>query len=107
MSEQQIGHLVNWRDLRTESGEFWHPEFWSPALDIPQDEEGHLVWYVDRVAELNLETESIGLHEDFSLATNDLPDMPVQDGWFILAVFDTDDGPYVTAARIRKEETPA
>lgn len=113
MSEQQeIGHLANWNELRTESGEFWHPEFWHPALNPPKDEAEHLRWYVDRITDLNLETTAEWLEDvdgkGIVLATLDLSGVTApEDGWFILAVNDSEDGPFITWARIRKEETPA
>jgi hypothetical protein len=32
------------------------------------------------------------------------PETPIDDGWFLLGIFDTDDGPYVQWAR--REVTP-
>lgn len=112
MSEQQIGHLANWNELRTESGEFWHPEFWSPALNPPKVEEEYLPWYVDRISDLNLETSAEWIEDidgrGIDLTTVDLSGIQQpEDGWFILALTDTDDGPCIVWARIRKEEKPA
>ncbi len=112
---QQIGPLANWHEMRTKSGEFWHPEFWSAALDIPKDEEAYLKWYVDRVIELNLETLPAWLEDeegkDIFLAELDPSKVDGYSGgflpgtsWFILSVNDSDDGPFITWARVRTEE---
>lgn len=119
MTEQPIGPILNWTTQRTESGEYWHPQFWSPVIDMPSDEAEYVEWYAERLIELNLECVSIALGEGYPekeeielrdrYADGDKDALkawtptvgPQGIGWFILALFETEDGPYVTWARIR------
>lgn len=118
-----IGQQRDWKDHTTESGEYWHPVFWSAVENVPSivnDPE----WFFNRLDHFHLETESLYLgdgqpqqHEqpllrryfegDKSAIRDWVPQLgPEGTGWFILTVQDSDDGPFVVWARQREDDTP-
>ena len=90
-------------------------------VDIARDEDGY--WYHPNIPDFDEDAEAwkawldaqglkvIGWHMDSDLESHPYweddaahclgwePETPSGDGWFLLGVFDTDDGPYVQWAR--------
>ncbi len=106
----RVGLIHSWPVKRDENGMFQHPDL--PDFD-EGDEEKCKAWIAEqglqvKMVELEYHSDQTVSERYFDAGDSDCsywdPDKPDGDGWFCLAIHDTDDGPVCWWAR--REVTP-
>lgn len=103
----------NWRELRSESGAFWHPVFferYSEGSDYDKKLEEHNLqvdgWYLGEGYPREKEVKLREIYDCFNNIRSwdpDITNIENPEGWFILWLADTEDGPYVCWAKVKSD----